>query len=69
MFHTQRETQKHRHTGILLSHKKKILPFAAKWIDLQNIIPSEVSQTMTLLYDIIYMWNLKNNATEFIYKT
>ena len=33
---------------ILISHKKnKILSFAATWIDLENIIFSEVSQTKT----------------------
>ena len=38
----------HIYNVILLSHKKnKIMSFAATWIDLGNIILSEVSQTMT----------------------
>ena len=33
------------HNGILLSHKKnKIMPFAATWMELKNLILSEVSQ-------------------------
>ena len=36
----------HTYNGILLSHKKKeIMLFAAKWMDLEIIILSEVSQT------------------------
>ena len=34
------------YNGILLSHKKnEILPFATTWMDLEGIIPSEISQT------------------------
>ena len=34
------------HNGLLLSHKKnEILPFATTWMDLEGIIPSEISQT------------------------
>ena len=38
--------------------ESKTLPFAAKWMDLENIIISELSQMKTL-YDVTYMWNLK----------
>ena len=62
----------HTHTGILLIHKKnKILPFVVTWMDLDIIVLSEVSQIekRQILYDIIYTWNLKNNANEHIYET
>ena len=36
--------------------KNEILPFATMWIDLKNTGLTEISQ---ILYDIIYMWNLK----------
>jgi len=33
-------------SGILLSHKKNdILPFAATWMGLEGIMPSEINQT------------------------
>ena len=36
--------------------KNKIMPFAAAWIDLENIILSEVGQTERgIPYDIIYI--------------
>ena len=39
-------TMGHLHNGIVLSHKKeKILPFATVWVDLQNIMLSEISQS------------------------
>ena len=38
-------------------------------MDLEIIILSEVSQKEKDKYDIPYMWNLKKDANEFIYKT
>lgn len=35
----------HTYNGILLSHKKnKIMPFAATWMELENLIQSEMRQ-------------------------
>ena len=48
----------HVYNGILLSHKKEIMPFAASWMDLEIIIVSKVRQKRQI-YDITYMWNLK----------
>ena len=51
--------------------KNEIMPFAATRMDLQIIILTEVSQTETDSYFMIYliMWNLQNNANESIHKT
>ena len=44
----------HLHYGILLSHKKeKILPFETAWINLENIILSEISQSDKDKYHMI----------------
>ena len=45
------------------------MPYAATQMDLE--ILSEVSQTekRQISYDITYMWNLKNDTNEPIYKT
>ena len=39
--------------------ENEILPFVATWMILENIILSEINQGIQVLYDIIYMWNLK----------
>ena len=50
--------------------KNEILPFAAMWIDLENIMLSEMSdRERQILYDITYMWNLKNKQTTKTKKT
>ena len=42
------------HNGILLSHKtNEIMPFAATWMELENLILSEVSQKEKDKYLII----------------
>ena len=38
--------------------KNGVLLFAAIWMDLETVILSEVKQRQ-ILYDILYMWNLK----------
>ena len=53
---------------LYIRHKKnEIMTFAATWMDLENIILSEV-KTRQRLYDITYIWDLKNNTNEVIYK-
>ena len=42
------------------------MPFAATWMDLENIMLCEMSD---ILYEIPYMWNLRNNTDEYTYKT
>ena len=50
--------------------KNEILPFAAARMDLEVIILSEVSQTKRQIsYGITYMWNIKYDTNELIYKT
>ena len=45
------------------------MPFLATWTDLEVIILIEVSQAKTRSYNITYMWNLKYDTSELIYKT
>ena len=42
------------------------MTFAAMWINVEIIIVSEVRERQT--YDITYLWNLKYDTNEFIYK-
>ena len=54
----------------LFNHKKKNekMPFVKTWMHLQNIILNEVSRSQ-VPYNIIYMWNLKYDTNELVYKT
>ena len=53
------------------------MSFSATWMDLVIIVLSEVTQRKTsksdrgrqVPYDITYMWNLKYDTNELIYKT
>ena len=47
---------------------KKEWNIAETWTELKNIILSKVSRKTQVLHDITYMWNLKTNANESIYK-
>ena len=52
--------------------RNEIKPFAATWMDSEMIILSELSQNEKdkyHMYDITYMWNLKYDMNELIYKT
>ena len=42
------------------------MPFAATWMDQDIIILVRQRQ---ILYDITYLWNVKNDINELIYKT
>ena len=55
----------HIYTQWYISHKKdEILPFAKRWMDLECIMLSEVSQTKKdIQHDFTYMWNKKQNKT------
>ena len=53
------------YNGILLGHKKnKILPFTATWMNLEGIMPSEISQTEKMTCGLTYMQNLKSKTNE-----
>ena len=50
--------------------KNEILPFAATWMDLENITLSEVSQTKTnIIRYHLHVESKKNDTNELIYKT
>ena len=52
-------THIHTHIRILFSQKERNLAFATKWMDLEDIMLSEISQT-----NPAYMWNLKHKTNE-----
>ena len=59
----------HIFNRITISQKKnKITPFAATWIDLEIIILHKVRIRQTS-YKITYVWNLKHDTDELIYRT
>ena len=59
----------HIYDEVLLSHKKAKMPFAATWMQLEIFILSKSERKRQILYDIIYMKNLKYGTNEPTYKT
>ena len=59
-------TMGHLHSEILLGQKKKkMLPFVTAWMDLENIMLSEISQAEKDKYHTIsLMWSLSNEQIE-----
>ena len=53
----------------LAIQKGEITPFAATWMVIEIIKVLRGGIKCSNTYDITYMWNLKNDANEFIYKT
>ena len=57
----------HIHTHIMEYYsgikKNEILSFATTWMNLEGIMQSEISQReRQILYDITYMWHLRNTT-------
>ena len=56
------------HNGILLSHKKNdIMPLAATWMELENLILSEMSQK-DKYHMISHNWNLISSTNEHLHR-
>ena len=53
----------HTHDYYSAIKNNETLPFAAMWTDLKNFMLSEMSEK-EILYNIIYLWNLKNSTNE-----
>ena len=47
-----KENTAHLHNGVLHCEKKNILQFADKWMDIENITLSEVTQTQKGKYNM-----------------
>ena len=64
----------HTHTRTLTMEyysdikNKIIIPFAATWMDLEITEQSKSERERRIPYDITYMWNLKYDTNERIYK-
>ena len=44
--------------------KKELLPFVTTWMELENIILSEISQAAKVPYDLTYKRNLMNKMNK-----
>ena len=49
-----------------LKKKSEIVPFVTMWVDLENIMFSEINHPEKDKYSVItYMWNLKNHMNAY----
>ena len=67
-----KEDVKHIRKGLLLSHKKEWSNAHGSNMDGPRDYHNKLSKSdkdRQILYDIIYMWNLKYDTNELIYKT
>ena len=65
-------THTHTHAGILLSHKKEWNHAICSNMDGPRDYHTKQSKwerERQILYDIIYMWNLKYDINQYIYET
>ena len=60
-------TDIYQYNGKLVLKKNEILPFAAMWMDLENIMLNEYVRRKKT--STTYMLNLKNSTNECIHKT
>jgi len=62
VIHTHTHTHTHTMEYYSAIKKRENLPFAAIWVDLEDIVLNEISQTgqRQTLYVNTYVWNLKN---------
>ena len=65
--HTNTHTHKMEYFSAI--KKNEIMPSAATWMDLENIILSEVSQIKTNIMRYLLYVESKNNTNKSIYKT
>ena len=56
------------YNGVLFSHQNEIMPFATIWMDLEIIILSKSMSERQIPY-VSYMWSLKYDTNQHIYKT
>ena len=66
-----KEAVVHIHNGILLSHKRYAFESVLmRWMNLEPIIQSEVSQKEKDKYILMHIYRIyKNGTEEFIYRT
>ena len=61
LWYTEREREREKYYSVIKN--TEILPFAATWTDLANIMLSEISWKEKVKYSVItYIWNLKNKT-------